>query len=131
MKPPRTLPIDRDGKGHSPEAIKNHLDQISKVLSNISFGSNQPPSTPPAPGGAVRLTDADSNFEGDKLFVTSPAAPNTEFAVNHNLGRIPFGFIFMGGSNQGHVYKGTTPWTKTQIFLKETQGTNGFSILVI
>lgn len=124
MKPPRT-PDE-----HSPQSIKQHLDKVNKALSNISFGSSAVPSAP-APGAATRMVDADSNFEGDKLTVTSTAAPNTEFAVNHNLRRVPAGFLFLGGSNPGHVYRGTTSWTATQIFLKETQGSNTFVILVV
>ena len=129
MKPPRTLPVDAPHRANSHEAVKNHLDQISKTLSNISFGSSIVAA--PAAGAATRMVDPDSNMEGDKLTVTSPVAPNTEFAVAHNLGRIPTGFIFMGGTNQGQVFRGASAWTKTQIFLKETQGSNTFVIMVI
>lgn len=124
MKPPRT-PDD-----HGPKAIKEHLEKVNKTLSNISFGSSVPLSSP-APGGSVALIDADSNMEGHKVYAVSPAAPNTEFAVPHSLGRVPMGFIYMGGSNQGLVYKGATPWTATQIFLKETQGSNGFILFIL
>jgi hypothetical protein len=112
------------------QSQKLHDEQISKVLSNISLGSTVV-TTFPAPGGANRINDADSNMEGDKLAITSPVAPNTEFAVNHSLGRVPSGFIYLGGTNQGHVYRGVTAWTKTQIFLKETQGSNGFVIQLV
>lgn len=134
MKPPRTLPIDKD-KPLSHETLKNHLDQISKALTNISVGTTAPGTAgapaAPAAGTAVAVIDPDNNFAGHKVFATSPAAPNTEFAVAHPLKRIPVGFIYLGGSNAGIVYRGTSAWTNTQIFLKETQGTNVFTLLIL
>lgn len=126
MKPPRK-PDAMTAKG-----IQQHLEQVNKVLSNISVGNtSQLGLVAPAPGNSTRIIDQDRNIAGDKFVATSPAAPNTEFSISHNLGRIPHGFIYLGGSNQGQVYKGVTSWTATQVFLKETQGSNTFFILLV
>lgn len=114
----------------TPEAIARHLDEINKTLTNISFGGSAQ-GTAPAVGQSRAVVDGDMNFDGHKIIATSPAAPNTEFAVAHPLGRIPAGFVFLGGSNPGHVYRGATAWTKTQIFLKESQGSNTFQLLIV
>lgn len=126
MKPPRTLPIDKGPV--TQETLRNHLDQVSKVLSNISHGTAFPPA--PTAGQHTAISDPTMNVAGQKFIVTSPATPNTEFAINHTLGYIPTGWQYRGGSNPGVVYRSTTPWTATQIFLKETQGTNTFVIII-
>jgi hypothetical protein len=136
MKPPRRTSIEISAiptraivSPGVPQGVQDHLDRINKTLSNISFGSSMP--SAPAVGQSKRVIDPESNFEGDKFIVTSPAASNTEFAISHNLGRIPNGFLFLGGTNQGVVYRSITPWTKTQAFFKETQGSNVVTILIV
>jgi hypothetical protein len=119
----------------SPMALKRHLEQLNKVVSNISLGytptggAGTPPA--PAPGNSVQLKEPNLNMDGQKILATAPVTPNTEFAVAHNLGRVPQGFIFLGGSNSGAIYRGTTPWTATQVFLKDTGGSNVFYMLLI
>lgn len=121
MKPPRTLPANLI----KPEQLKSHLEQISKTLSNISFGSSTPESkavTTPAPGNAVAIVDNDSNMEGNKFIVTFPVTPNTDIVITHNLGRIPVGWVPLRLTNPGQIYIGSTAPTATTITLRETQG---------
>jgi len=129
MKAPMTPHDLIKGNMVNGESLRQHLDKVYKTLHRISFGAAPPPV--PAVGTSVTIVDEDMNFDGQKVAATSPAIPNTEFAISHSLGRVPIGFTFLGGSNQGVVYRSTTPWTKTQIFLKETQGTNVFTILIV
>lgn len=106
-------------------AMKNHLDQISKVLSNISFGSSTPESKAviaPTPGNATAIIDNDSNMEGNKFMVSFPVAPNTDITIQHNLGRIPVGWIPLRLTNPGQIYIGSVGPTATTITLRETQG---------
>lgn len=131
MKPPMT-PHDlvKSGKLDN-ESLRQHLDKVYNTLTNISFGSTKV-SAAPAPGGSTTVKDADMNFDGQKVVATSPAVPNTEFAIPHSLGRVPMGFVYLGGSNPGVVYiSNVTPWSATQVFLKETQGGNTFTILLV
>lgn len=124
MKPPRSPDSDNT------VGLRQHLDKVNKTLSNISFGATVPTTSPPV-GTAVAIVDQDNNVDAHKVIATSPAAPNTEFAVNHSLGRVPMGMLYLGGSNPGMVYKGATPWTATQIFLKESVGSNTFLLLIV
>jgi hypothetical protein len=64
---------------------------------------------------------------------TSPGTANTEFAITHNLGRIPQGY-FVGGVNPaGTLYQlagSGTAWTTTQIFVKCTVATVSFEVYI-
>lgn len=125
MKPPRTLPVDHPSKATSPVALKNHLDQISKTLSNISFGSSTPESNAiatPAAGQSAVIVDNDSNMEGNKFIIHFPVAPNTDITIQHDLGRIPVGWVPLRLTNQGVIYLGSVAPTATAITLRETQG---------
>jgi hypothetical protein len=127
VKPPR-----RPDNIHTPGGLVEHLEQVNKTLSSISFGNTTLSTlSTPAVGASSRILDADRNIEGDKFIATSPAAPNTEFTVNHSLGRVPHGFIYLGGSNPGTVYRGASAWSSTQVFFKETQGSNTFVFILV
>lgn len=58
------------------------------------------------------------NTDTVHVSVQAPGTANTEFAVTHNLGRIPVGYRVAGRNNVGNCYNSTTAWTTTQIFLK-------------
>lgn len=125
MKPPRTLPIDSPARAGSPAAVKNHLDQISKAMSNISFGSSTPETraiATPSAGQSTMITDNDSNMEGNKFIIHFPAAPNTDIVIQHNLGRIPVGWVPLRLTNPGVIHLGSVAPTATTITLQETQG---------
>jgi hypothetical protein len=70
-----------------------------------------------------RLTFGDGvdidNIKGKWASFESHAVANTEFAVTHDLGQIPVGYIDVGTKDKaGVLYKGTTAWTTTTIYLK-------------
>lgn len=91
----------------------------SRVLAgNVSFGTTMTNSEP------------GSNVQNSKATGTTPAAANTEFAVNHILGRVPITF-FHHTDNGGVIYKSTTAWTKTQIFLKCTTVSANYSLVIL
>jgi hypothetical protein len=98
MKPPRTFGINREPL---PKPIRHMVEQLSKAVSNISFGTT------------TDNTDGDMTIQCHKAHINAPGSPNTEFAVPHNLKHIPIGFIIISTNQAGHVYKsaGGTPWT--------------------
>ena len=61
----------------------------------------------------------------DTAFIsfTSSATPDAENTVPHNLKKIPTGFIVYDINKGAVVYKGSTTWTITNIFLKVNTAT--------
>lgn len=120
MKPPRSLgifrhttrlpatPRERSDRGLGIDAILHHLEQLNKVVSNISYGE--------VPDNA----DPSQNVVGWYAHVTSPGVADTEFPVPHKLGRVPIGYHVFSKSNAGVVYKGVTAWTSSNIYLKDS-----------
>jgi len=68
---------------------------------------------------------------------TAPGVANTEFAVTHNLPRVPIGFFPISTGAAAHFYKSTTAWTAAtnsslgSIFLKCDQPNVTFVMVVI
>ena len=82
--------------------------------------------------GATMLNkEFDRNIQCSKASGATPVGANTEFAVSHNLNRVP---ITLGGwdtNNGGVLYRSTTPWTKTQVFLKCTTASAAYNLVLI
>ena len=122
MKLPRNL------FGDFQTSVKAFVEQATKVLSgNVSFGST------------TANTDPSRNMDCWINVGTAPVGPNTEFAVTHNLRRIPIGYIVIAKSIAGDFYTSTggTAWTAAtnaalgNIYLKCTVASVGFTIIVI
>lgn len=113
MKPPRTPDSSSDS------GIREHLEKVSKVLSNISFGTT------------LDNADKGKNIDCWKASGTAPVTPNTEFSVAHGLGRVPITLAGQDTNNGGVIYRSTTAWTKTAIFLKCTVASSVYNIVVI
>lgn len=90
------------------------LDEVFTNLSNLLNGG---------------LSFAD-NLESVELTATAHATPDTEFSVAHTLGRVPTRFIVTDIDEGGVVYKGTTAWTSSLIYLKCTTGGTSIKVLV-
>ena len=58
------------------------------------------------------------NMFGTWVNYTTNAVANTEDTINHNLGFVPVGWLVVTQDKAGSIYKGTTTWTTSQIFLK-------------
>jgi len=81
-------------------------------------------------GPTMTNNEQSRNIQCSKATGVTPGVANTEFSVNHTLGRIPI--TFFGHTNNGGVlYQSTTAWTKTKIFLKCTTATASFSVVII
>lgn len=104
----------------TPTGIYNAIRNHGRVLhQQVSFGA--------LPGTNKEF---DRNIQCSKAAGTTPGVANTEFAVNHSLNRVPVTF-FGHTDNGGVIYKSTTPWTKTQIFLKCTTASANFGVVII
>lgn len=113
MRPPSS-----QGVAASPAQLQTFLDQLQRVLSgNISFGST---------GGV-----SDRNILCTQVSGTSPGVSDTEFTVAHNLGRIPIGFIVVSVDKAAIIYKSTTAWTSSNIYLKANATSVSYVLLVI
>lgn len=93
----------------------DHLKFIQDVARSINGGLDigQPVDTSINTSGVGPV-----NVRGNWAKVITPGAPNTEFAVPHNLNYIPVGYDIKRQDKACSVYDGVTAWTKTQIFLK-------------
>lgn len=75
-------------------------------------------------------TSAD-NVKGTWATFTSNATPDAEFAVNHNLGRAPVGYLVFTRDKAGTLYNGASAWTATQVFLKCNVASVTFKVFFI
>lgn len=60
------------------------------------------------------------NIDGAWINVVAPAAPNTDFTVTHNLGRLPVGYWPMVKDRACDIYTGSVAATNTQLTLRAT-----------
>jgi hypothetical protein len=97
-----------------PVVLKNH----ARILAgNISFGQNN--------------TDPAKNLVGSHaIAIVTPSTPNTEFSFVHNLGFIPTRFWVTSMSAAGQIYKSTTAWTTTTVYLKCTTASVTISLFI-
>lgn len=115
MKPPNSVNYP-----NNPGQIKYNIEQVSKVLSgNVSFGQT------------TSNTEQGRNINGWAATGTSPGVANTEFSITHGLGRIPIGFLVMQTGVAAHIYKGTTAWTATTIYLKADQANVPYTVFIV
>lgn len=71
------------------------------------------------------------NMDFQAKTITTPTTPGDELAVDHNLERRPDFFLANFVDNPGILYRGTTPWTATQIFLRSDVGSEDVEILIL
>lgn len=58
------------------------------------------------------------NFNMQIKSVTTDGVVGTETAVAHTLGRVPSDFLVGSQDKAGTVYKGSTAWTATTIYVR-------------
>jgi hypothetical protein len=71
------------------------------------------------------------NINGTWFNITAPVAPNTDFTLNHNLNRIPAGYLVMEKDRACDVYTGSVAPTTTQITLRATVASAVLRIFVL
>ena len=81
-------------------------------------------------GATLKNNELDRNIFCSKASGTTPGVANTEFSVTHGLKRIPITF-FGHTDNGGVLYKSTTAWSSTTIFLKCTTATANYATVIL
>jgi hypothetical protein len=88
--------------------LRDVHDRVHTILNgNVSLGSFS------------GSTENPGNIDNRHVIINVVVASNTEFAVTHNLNRVPTGFHVVRTGLPGlSLYDSGTAWTPTQIFLK-------------
>jgi hypothetical protein len=92
------------------------IKQFDEILQRVSLG----------PTSGVKA----GNFDGQWIEFTSSATPDAENTVEHDLDRIPTGYIVGQRNKAGVLYNGTTTWTSSNIYLKCNVASTAFRIFV-
>lgn len=69
--------------------------------------------------------------KGAVLTLTTSGTPDAENTKAHTLGRTPLGYIVLSQDKAASIYKGTTAWDATNIYLKATVASVALRILAI
>jgi hypothetical protein len=80
--------------------------------------------------GLIGGTATPGNIDAAHAQVVSPGAPATDFAVTHNLGRVPTGFIVVNKDQNANIWRGTVAWTTTTITLQASLATVTMTVLI-
>lgn len=89
------------------DSVYSYLELVCNVLAHrVSFGST-------FNANGTGNNDTDNNMDCWKATGTTPGGADTEFAVNHNLTRIPIFFIYFldKAGDLYSYYGGMTAWT--------------------
>jgi hypothetical protein len=105
------------------KALKDFVTMIRSVYQHLTDVVN----------GKIGFGDGTNhdNIDGSWINVVAPAAPNTDFTVTHNLGRIPVGYWLMQKDRACDVYTGSVAATKTQLTLRATVASAVLRLFVI
>ncbi len=96
-------------------------DRTHEILDgNIDLGSIS---------GLVGGTESPGNINAKHVQVVSGLA-NTDFAVVHNLNRIPTGFAVVNKDQQADIWRGLTVWNTNSIFLRSNAATVTMTLLI-
>lgn len=129
MKLPRSPRIQPTGQQKVDDALRIIWEEIARVLNgNLSFGGF--PNLPGGGGGGVGPNGTPENMLGSWWQGTTAVA-DTDFTVQHDLGRVPTGWLLFYINKAGIVYEGVTPWTDTQIFLRCNTATTELRLFVV
>jgi hypothetical protein len=107
----------------TPKALKDFVTMIRSVYQHLTDVIN----------GKLGFGDGTNhdNIDGSWINVIAPAAPNTDFTVNHNLGRLPVGYWPLQKDRACDVYTGSIPATSTQLTLRATAASAVLRLFVV
>ena len=115
MKVPRTIP----GATTTPENQRRWTEQIAQAVGGqLSYGST------------MENTDEDINMKVWKATGTSPATPDTDFTIDHKLGKVPISIVGQDTTNGGLLFRGSVPWTATTVTLQCTKASSVYNVIL-
>lgn len=96
------------------------LQRVYNLTKIVNGGIDLGISTQTGTGSATTQATYTGNLNGQWANVTAPGVANTEFAIPHNLNRIPSWYIFIAdrSCNLYQLPNTGTAWTTTNIYLK-------------
>jgi hypothetical protein len=107
------------GNVNDPKNLTRHSERLAKVLNgNVSYGAT------------MQNGQDDINMSVWKAFGTSPGTANTDFTIEHSLGRIPITIVGQDGNNGGLLYRGSSPWTNTTVTLRCTTASMNYNVIL-
>ena len=68
------------------------------------------------------------SFDAEIIDVTAGGTADTEFSVTHTLARVPLESFVVWRSQNSVIYRGTTAWTTTTIWLRASVASTTFRI---
>lgn len=70
--------------------------------------------------------------DNNDVYITSvtTALANAELEVDHNLKRIPNGYIVVSVDKAACIYDGSSAWTATHIYIKSNAATTAVKLLI-
>lgn len=123
------LALGNQGKQVDIHTRKRFSDLETVVNSGIEFG--QPAgATPNAPVSQAANPGSSGNIKGTWINVTTPATPNTDFVVTHNLGSVPVGTDVKQKDSPCDLYTGSVPATSSQITMKATAASAKLTLFI-
>jgi hypothetical protein len=104
----------------SPRNLARMGERNARVLArNVSFGAT------------MNNADRDINLDVWKASGTTPGVANTDFTIQHSLGRIPLTIVGQDTDNLGLIGRSpTTPWTKTTVTLRCSTASAHYKVIL-
>lgn len=117
MRPGLLLPANLDDLKKVEAFLNDTVRKLRGVLDvgRLGFGDGK---------------DTDNIF-GAWITYTANATPDTEDTIVHNLGLVPIGYLIVSVNNGAVIYKGSTTWTTTSMFLKSTKASTLVTMFVL
>jgi hypothetical protein len=78
--------------------------------------------------GGLKFSD---NFNCEQVVVADTGTADTEFKVAHTLKRVPSGYLMISRNKAGQIYKGSTAWSDTFVYLKADTANMNITLLLI
>jgi len=110
------VPSYIDSKGPVEPGLDTTYKRLAVVLNGrVSFGD-----------GLSR-----DNIDGEWVDVPDTGVGDTDFTVQHNLGRRPVGYIVMRSSVATMIYDGSIPATLTEITLRSATDNANVTLFIV
>jgi hypothetical protein len=121
--------IRKPRAGATPDETHKFNEDVYKTTNNILQGLNKNISYGDGTSTNVSSTQNLDGFHSG--VINAPGVANTQFAVVHNLGRVPIGFHTVSRDNGGTCYSSNIAgWTTTTILLKDTNAATQLRLFI-